>query len=105
MEGKYILKILLTGGGPAKLLKKDASDNLLLSLMGDKTVYGLSNSFDCDNVQPVMRSIMFYKMLLMKQPLNFKRTVMQILLWELLIGITDTNNENTDNEQEFASQQ
>jgi hypothetical protein len=75
---------LLTGGGPAKLLKKDASDNLLLSLMGDKTVYGLSNSFDCDNVQPVMRSIMFYKMLLML-PLNFKRTVMQILLWELLI--------------------
>jgi hypothetical protein len=79
---------LLTGGGPAKLLKKDASDNLLLSLMGDKTVYGLSNSFDCDNVQPVMRSIMFYKMLLMKQPLNFKRTVMQILLWELLILLT-----------------
>jgi hypothetical protein len=33
-------EILLTGGGPAKLLKKDASDNLLLSVMGDKTSKG-----------------------------------------------------------------
>jgi hypothetical protein len=33
-------EILLTGGGPAKLLKKDASDNLLLSVMGDKTPKG-----------------------------------------------------------------
>jgi hypothetical protein len=37
----------LIGGGKSKVVKKD---NLLLSLMRDTTVYGLSNRFDCDNI-------------------------------------------------------
>jgi hypothetical protein len=92
---------LLTGGGPAKLLKKDASDNLLLSLMGDKTVYGLSNSFDCDNVPSTSHVL---QNVTNETTIEFQDNCNADIPLGV-VNITDPNNENTDNEQKFASQQ
>jgi hypothetical protein len=98
-------EILLTGGGPAKLLKKDASDNLLLSLMGDKTVYGLSNSFDCDNVPSTSHEINHVLQNVTNETtIEFQENYNADIALGV-VDITDPNNENTDNEQEFASQQ
>jgi hypothetical protein len=95
---------LLTGGGPAKLLKKDASDNLLLFLMGDKTVYGLCNSFDCDNVSSTSHEINHVLQNVTNETtIEFQENCNADIA--LGVDITGTNNENTDNEQEFASQQ
>lgn len=49
---------LLTGGGPApKIIKTDDEiDNILLSIMNEKTVYGLTNPYDCDNTPTVASS-------------------------------------------------
>jgi hypothetical protein len=96
---------LLTGGGPAKLLKKDASGNLLLSLMGDKTVYGLSNSFDCDNVPSTSHEINHVLQNVTNETtIEFQENCNADIALGV-VDITGTNNENTDNEQEFASQQ
>jgi hypothetical protein len=96
---------LLTGGGPAKLLKKDASDNLLLSLKGDKTVYGLSNSFDCDNVPSTSHEISHVLQNVTNETTIEFQDNCNADIPLGVVNITDPNNENTDNEQEFASQQ
>lgn len=46
------LSIKKTGSGPPLLIKKDATDDLLLSIMNKKTIYGLPNAIDSSETVP-----------------------------------------------------
>ncbi|KAJ8926625.1 hypothetical protein NQ314_020989 [Rhamnusium bicolor] len=39
---------MLTGGGPMPVLKKDSSDDLLISILNEKTLHGAHNEYDSD---------------------------------------------------------
>ncbi|KAF5303564.1 hypothetical protein FQR65_LT08165 [Abscondita terminalis] len=40
-----------TGGGPSPNIKKDVTHDLIFSIINEKTVYGLSNQFDSDEIE------------------------------------------------------